>query len=115
MSKKTIVTSVLVPNVPEFAASYFRIGDLPLNSKGFTCMMPGEVPEGEEPVPAFPPVVEIKSCRDRFGSGAQIDQPCYMVSFQDAPEKVVIPANKYCQATIAVIDTEDAPIPAMPE
>lgn len=108
MSKKTIVSSILMTNVPAFAAAFFRVGDVPLNAEGQPC----EINE----VPAFPPVKEIKFCRDRFGGGAIVDQPCYEITFEDAAEKVLVPANAFTQATVLVIDatTNDEPVPAMP-
>lgn len=110
MAKKTVVTSILLAGMPIFAATYFRVGTVPLNAAGEPCTAPGDVD-----TPAFPPVTDIMSCRDRFGGGAQIDQPCYVVSFEDSPEKVIIPATKFCQTTIAVVDPDEQNIPNMPQ
>lgn len=107
MAKKTIISSILMTNVPSFAAAYFRVGCSPKNSAGQVCANP-------ENEPAFPLVEKIEHCRDRFGGGAQVDQPCYVVHFEDAEEKVIIPVTEFCQATVVVI--EDGPvIPAMPQ
>ena len=111
MAKKTIVTSILLAGLPSFAATYFRIGTVPLDSTGEIC----NAPNGGTNTPAFPVVTEIISCRDRFGTGAQIDQPCYVVKFENSPESVVIPANNFCQATVAVVDPDEQNVPNMPE
>jgi len=109
MAKKTIISSILLSNTPQFAASFFRIGCAPLNSAGEECV----TPDGQ---PAFPVVEKIEHCRDRFGGGAQVDQPCYAVSFVDAEEKVIIPITQFCQATIVVLDSnDDANVPSMPQ
>lgn len=110
MAKKTMITSILLTGVPSFAAVFFSVGSSPLNAAGEICSAPGNADQ-----PAFPEVSEIMHCRDRFGGGAQIDQPCYVVKFVDADQKVIIPATEFCQATVAVIDTEETNIPSMPQ
>jgi hypothetical protein len=110
MAKKTIVTSILMTGVPPFAATYFRVGTVPLNATGVPCTVPGDAD-----TPAFPAVSEIISCRDRFGGGAQIDQPCYVVKFEGSPESVIIPATQYCQATVAIVDPDEPHTPNLPE
>ncbi len=108
MSKKTIISSILLPNMPNFAAAFFRVGSIPLNSDGEECV----TPEGQ---PAFPRVEKIEHCRDRFGGGAFVDQPCYTITFTEAAEKVIIPVTKFCQATVIVIDAEENHVPVMPQ
>lgn len=108
MAKKTIISSILLPSIPSFAAVFFRVGSIPLNSNGEECV----TLDGQ---PAFPRVDKIEHCRDRFGGGAFVDQPCYTVTFVDAEEKVIIPVTKFCQATVIVIDTEEAHVPVMPQ
>lgn len=112
--KKSKVTSILLSNVPAFAATYFCVGSSPLNAAGEVCVVPGTA-DGEEPVPAFPPVKKIIFCRHAFGQGAQVDQPCYAVSFEDAPESLIIRSDAFCQVTIAVEQADDTPVPNLPE
>ncbi len=108
--KKTFISSLLQPNLPEFAAVYFRVGCVPIKSDGSECINP-------DGTPAFPRVTDIKHCRDRFGSGAQINQPCYVVSFEGSSEQTIIPTSSFTQATVVVevADTEESIIPNLPE
>lgn len=107
MSKKTIISSLLQKaDTPAFAAVYFRVGAIPLKADGTVCVDP----DGN---PVFPAVKEIKHCRDRFGTGAQIDQPCYDIHFVDSDERLIMPISKFVQATIVTIDED--PVPGLPE
>ncbi len=105
-NKKSTITSILCGNVKAtFAASYFRIGDTPLNNAGDT-------------IEAMNVVKSIKHSRHAFGQGAQVDQPCYIVEFVDGAEKLIIPVlqpNSFVQVTVSVIDNNEEPTPAMPE
>ncbi|RLI63224.1 MAG: hypothetical protein DRO67_06070 [Candidatus Asgardarchaeum californiense] len=102
MAKKSTITSILMENInASFCAVYFRLGDIPLNNEG-------------NPIEAMSTVKSIKNSRHAFGQGAQVDQPCYTIEFEDAAEKVIIPATKFVQVTIAVNEKEEENTPAMP-
>lgn len=107
MAKKTIISSILQKaDVPAFAAVYFRVGTAPLKANGEICL-------DAAGNPVFPPVKEIKHCRDRFGSGAQIDHPCYDIHFEGSDERLIMPISKYVQIT--VVTTDEDPVPGLPE
>lgn len=110
MSKKTVITSILNKHGHnDFAAVCFRLGATPIKADGQPC-----VNEAGEPL--FPPVSEIKHCRDRFGAGAMVNIPCYVISFEDSPEQVIIPANEFAQITLMVVDKEEkSEVPNLPE
>lgn len=111
MSKKSLITSVLQNNVPDFAACFFPLGGKPLRKDGSVCMVPGT--EDEDAIEAFPEVREIMFCKHDYGKGAKVNEPCYVIKFTEGDQKVIIPATKYCQITIASV--EEAPVPNMPE
>ena len=106
MAKKSTITSILMESMnANFCAVYFRVGDVPLNNAG-------------TPITAMSEVKSIKYSRHAFGQGAQVDQPCYTIEFEDAAEKVIMSATKFVQVTISVNDkkeAEEATPPAMPE
>lgn len=110
MAKKGTITSILMSNVSSiFAATYFRLGDVPLNNNGTPCL-------AEDGTPVFPSVASIKFCKHEFGAGALVQQPCYAVAFEGSPETMVIPATQFCQATITVANPDTvATTPAMPQ
>jgi len=102
MAKKSTITSILMDNVnASFCAVYFRVNDIPLNNDG-------------NPIETMSVVKSIKNSRHAFGQGAQVDQPCYTIEFENAIEKVIIPATKFVQVTIAVNEKEEEKTPAMP-
>jgi len=107
MAKKTTISSIMLQatSIPEFAAVYFRVGSLPLKADGQLCT----TPDGN---PAFPPVSEIRHCRDRFGGGAQIAVPCYDVHFEGSDERLIIPATQFVQVTIVM---DEDTVPGLPE
>lgn len=100
MAKKSTITSILVDNSARFSAVFFRVGDQPLRNDGETTELP--IVEG------------IKYSRHAFGQGAQVNQPCYAISFEGGLEKLIIPDNKFAQVTVAISNDEDTATPAMP-
>lgn len=86
----------------ETGAVFFRIGCTPLAKNGQPCVNP----EGE---PAFPDVAEIKHCRHTYGQGAAVDKPCYVVSFEDSYEVLVVPSEDVSQVNIMQITEETTP------
>jgi hypothetical protein len=110
MAKKGSITSIMMANVTaQFAASYFRVGDVPLKNDGTPCA-------DADGNPVFPIVEEILYCKHEFGKGALVMQECYAIKFTGSPEKMIIPASKFAQITIAVTDDADnANVPAMPQ
>jgi len=113
-SKKSKITSLLLSNTPDFAAAFFCVGSLPLNSHGEVCTTQANTQDGEA-VPAFPVVRKIVFCKHAFGKGAQIDQPCYAIYFEDASEILIVRANAFCQITVTVAEKEKAEVPVLPE
>jgi hypothetical protein len=110
MAKKTIINSILASDIPyDFAAVYFTVGGVPLKKDGQPCIDAN----GE---PLFPPVKEIKHCRDRFGTGAYVDQPCYDIHFEDNPQRILVPVKKCSQIGIVVVEEEqENNTPELPE
>jgi len=108
-AKTSFISSLLQHDVPAFAAAYFRIGCVPLKADGQPCL-------GPDGNPVFPKVISIKHCRDRFGSGTIINQPCYVVSFEDSLEQTIIPTTCFTQATVVVEDGDDEEsVPGLPQ
>jgi len=110
MSKKGKISSILLANTTSnFAATYFRVGDIPLKSDGTPCI-------DAEGNAAFPVVESIKFCKHEFGAGALVQQACYAVKFENSPETIVIPAIQFSQITITVENiTDTAVIPPLPQ
>jgi len=110
MAKKGKITSILMSNMSAvFAATYFRVGDTPLNNNGTPCL-------DAEGNPVFPAIESIKFCKHEFGAGALVQQACYAIKFEGSPETMVIPATQFSQVTITVADDATAPpVPAMPQ
>ena len=102
MSKKSTITSILMENInASFCAVYFRVNDTPLNNEG-------------NHVETMSVVKSIKNSRHAFGQGVQVDQPCYTIEFENAAEKVIIPATKFVQVTIEVNEKDEENTPSMP-
>jgi hypothetical protein len=105
MAKKSIITGILVNKnaVFNFGAVSFRVGMCPSKADG-------------DPVEEMPNVKSIKFARHAYGQGAAVDEPCYIVAFEDSNEVVIIPAHQRVQIMIANIepDTEQA-APELPE
>jgi hypothetical protein len=110
MAKKTIINSILMKNAPyDFTAVYFTVGGIPLKKDGTQCT-------DQNGNPLFPPVESIKHCRDRFGQGTAVNIPCYVIHFEDNPQRIIIPADQCSQVGILVIDeNENNDVPALPE
>lgn len=66
-----------------------------------------------EPRLAFPPVADITKCKDRFGSGAIVDEPCYCITFEGAPVQVIIKDSFVVKTIVHVVD--NVPSKSVPE
>ncbi len=104
MAKKSTITSLLMSNITtSFAAVYFRIGVVPINSNN-------------EAVDGMGAVESIKHSRMAFGQGAQVSQPCYAIAFEGGAEKLLVPHTQFSQVTISVTDKEESiDTPELPE
>jgi hypothetical protein len=108
--KKTKIVSILQSNSTfEPSAVFFPVAGHPQNNNGDVCA-------NDNGDPIFPIVKSIVFCRHAYGQGAAVDQPCYVVSFEDSNQVVIIPATQFCQLTVQTIDpvTEDT-VPGLPE
>jgi hypothetical protein len=108
--KSTIVSILQKGNIPFGpAAVFFPVGGMPLNQEGSIC----KNPDGED---AFPNVSSISFCRHSYGQGAAVDRPCYVVSFENSPQVIVIPAEDVGQVSIfkGELNTDNN-VPALPE
>jgi hypothetical protein len=108
--KKTKIASLLQNNNPFTpGAVLFPVSGHPINSAGEVCV-------NEDGQPSFPPVKSIIFCRHAYGQGAAVDQPCYVISFEESDQSVVIPATELGQLTVQVVDSSvDENIPSLPE
>lgn len=108
-NKSKIVSLLQSKTAFEPGAVLFPVNGHPRNSTGDVCA-------DEDGNPVFPPVTSISFCRHAYGQGAAVDQPCYIVSFENSPQVVVIPATEFCQLTIQKLDdSADNNVPALPE
>ena len=108
--KSTIVSiTQKVPPAFKPAAVFFPINGQPLDVNGVVC-------QDNEGNSLFTNVSSIVFCKDRYGSGAVYNKPCYIVSFEDVPQVIIIDADDVSQVSVfngAVEDTEN--LPARPE
>jgi hypothetical protein len=97
MSKKSIITSILMDNtkIPAIAAVHYGVGDVPKTSTGDDA--------GQHAV------TSIKFARKCFGQGAVIDIPCYVIEFEDVDEKVILATNSIARWTIGNEEIDAVP------
>lgn len=107
--KKTKIVSLLQnKSVFEPAAVLFPVAGHPRNSAGEICT-------DDDGNPVFPPVKAIVFCRHAYGQGAAVDEPCYVVSFEESNQSVIVPSTELGQLTTQTITSDDEHIPALPE
>lgn len=108
--KRTKIVSILQSN------SAYVPGAVLFPVAGHPQTQAGEVCANDDGDPIFPPVKSIVFCRHAYGQGAAVDQPCYVVSFEDSNQVVIIPATQFCQLTVQTLDADDEEnIPGLPE
>jgi hypothetical protein len=107
--KKTKIVSILQGN------SNFTPGAVFFPVAGYPQKQDGEICTDGDGNPVFPPVKSIVFCRHAYGQGAAVDQPCYVVSFEESDQTVIIPATQFCQLAVQTISPENENIPGLPE
>lgn len=107
---KSTIISIMHKNPVPFdpGAVFYPVGGQPLTKAGEVCV-------GPDGAPAFTNVSDIKFCRHAYGQGAAVDQPCYVVSFEDVSQVVVIPAEDIGPVCIFKGDINTEEVPALPE
>lgn len=108
MAKKFKISSLLINGMEaDFPAIYFRTGGYPLNKNGQRCIdLEGNL--------AFPKVKDITYCRHSYGNGAFVDEPCYVIRFEESSEKIILPKDERAQITVISFEEEEG-IPNLPE
>lgn len=97
MSKKSIITSVLLDNtkMAPIAAVHYGVGDVPKTSAGEDA--------GQHIVKS---ILHARKC---FGQGAVIDIPCYVIAFEDVDEKVILATNSIARWTVGSEEVNAVP------
>lgn len=97
MSKKSIITSVLLDNtkMAPIAAVHYSIGNVPKTATGEDA--------GQHVVTS---ILHARKC---FGQGAVVDIPCYVIAFDDVDEKVILATNSIARWTIGSEEADAVP------
>ncbi len=90
------------------AAVCFPVNGQPLNCDGLPCI-------NDLGQPLFPNVSKVVFCKDRYGSGAVYNKPCYAVEFEDSPQVILIDADDVSQISVLKYSQDDVEVPTLPE